>query len=180
MPLLALSHRKSAKWSSNWRAGANYTEVVVDGVDSKVIVIPEQGIADHTVIVHDFEMKLTVFKDLTTKRCAVLPLYRAIWQAKGVIFTDITSPVKGEKYDGNIILEVNEKPIENVVDEVGEKIDDLCQGFPVFWARINRENSIPLRVRRGIYGHYPGHHYYPKRCYYGYCKIIIIINNHYH
>ncbi|XP_064636775.1 integral membrane protein 2C-like [Lineus longissimus] len=121
--------------------GKKYTETVIDGEDQQVVVVPRQGLSDHTVIMHDFEMRLTAFKDLTTDRCIVIPMNNMLTRVRGLIFKDRKSPAETVPSNRNVMLEVSQEEMVNLDAEVGEQIAQLCQGLPTFWARISKEES---------------------------------------
>ncbi|XP_064620722.1 uncharacterized protein LOC135483656 [Lineus longissimus] len=121
--------------------GRRYTETVVDGEDFQVVVVPKQGIADHTMVMHDFETRLTAFKDLTTRRCIVIPMDHMLLRVRGLIFKDRRSASEDVPSNRNIMLDVDGDMMEDIDTEAGDKIAELCQGFPAFWARISKEKS---------------------------------------
>jgi len=135
--------------------GKEYSETVVYGIDSKYVVVPKQGAADHTIIMHDFTMKLTAFKDLTTQRCVIIPLNEKITLAAGIIFKDNTTTDEDEDSNLNILLGVDDEEIEDIEEAAGEKIAKFCGELPSFQAGMIVEDGKPnpkaghKRVRRG-------------------------------
>ncbi|XP_064634999.1 uncharacterized protein LOC135492441 [Lineus longissimus] len=135
--------------------GKDYRETVVDGVDTKFVVVPKQGAADHTIIMHDFEARLTVFKDFTSDRCIIMPLNREVTMARGIIFKDHTTTDENVPSENSIMLDVDEESIEDIEAEAGEKIAKFCRELPSFRAGVFEGESTPSpslapkRVRRG-------------------------------
>ncbi|XP_064636304.1 keratin, type II cytoskeletal 1b-like [Lineus longissimus] len=122
----------------------SYFEKTVRTESHDIIAIPQQGLADRTIIVHDYVKELSAYKDVTAGLCFVSPFYRDVLNLKAVLFHYET---KTDQLPGRVIKMVAQRVIEDIQRFAGQDIAELCGDLPALW--IIKEKS--QRTKRGAH-----------------------------